>query len=118
MQNLQKNQNGYVDVNFHDRGFSSCFWGSQATPCTCKDVEREHRRDALIGRFGFLFNGFKRQGAAPFWEVLPITLRKVFLLIIVVRLENFPVVIQILMALILVFFALLLQVKPLVDYFR
>ena len=55
-----------------------------------------------IGRYQFLFNGLRREGALPYWDVCVVTMRKVALLAIVVHARDAGAVIQALFALLLV----------------
>jgi hypothetical protein len=85
-------------------------WGIKDEVCTCPDANRRENRDRYISRYGFLFSGFETRSLCPFWEVMPVTLRKVLLLVIVVLMDGYGIVIQAMMALVLVFCALMLHV--------
>lgn len=108
--NQFKDALGHRGLYFKDHSLNWLLWGEEITPCTCRDRERRALSDRLIARLGFLFNGFKKQGMCPYWEVLPVMLRKVCFLLIVVRCQDYPIIIQALMALLLVFVALVVHV--------
>ena len=93
-------------------------FGTEETPCTCPNTERAEQRSKHIGRYQFLFNGLRRVGVLPYWDIGVVTLRKVALLAIVVHARDAGAVLQALLALLLIIvcLALHLRLKPYDSY--
>ena len=81
-------------------------------------MERAQQRSKDIGRYQFLFNGLRRVGVLPYWDILVVTMRKVALLAIVVHARDAGAVLQALLALLLIVvcLALHLRLKPYDSY--
>eukprot|EP00003_Mantamonas_plastica_P000503 TRINITY_DN1040_c1_g1_i8.p1 TRINITY_DN1040_c1_g1~~TRINITY_DN1040_c1_g1_i8.p1 ORF type:complete len:1696 (+),score=495.31 TRINITY_DN1040_c1_g1_i8:38-5125(+) len=65
----------------------------------------------MLTKFGFLYNGFERESIKFYWEVAPLMIRKVVVLMIVVFLQTFGTLVQALAGVFVIFFALLLHIR-------